>query len=78
MTRTLKVTFDTDGTGHCLYGELIDLRAVGTLECRRASHIEFDAGSQQWQVLTPDRGTVLFSSPFRRECETWEHDHLTP
>ncbi|MFO7821782.1 MAG: hypothetical protein R6V56_07015 [Lentisphaeria bacterium] len=39
----MMLTIDPDGTGHCLYGERIDLQTLGTLECRRASHIEFDA-----------------------------------
>jgi hypothetical protein len=72
------LTFDNDGNGHCLYGELVDLRAIGTLSCRRASHIEFDEESQQWQVLSPDRQTVLFHDSSRTVCEDWEHDHLQP
>ena len=73
----MTLTIDPGGTGHCLYGELIDLQALGTLECRRASHIEFDAESQEWQVLTPDRQTVLFASLKRSICEAWEQSHLT-
>ena len=72
------LTFDDKGAVHCLYSELIDLRALGTLSCRRASHIEFDEQIQQWQVLSPDRQTVLFHEPSRTVCEEWEHDHLQP
>jgi hypothetical protein len=72
------LTFDKKGNGHCLYGELVDLRAIGTLSCRRASHIEFDEETQQWQALSPDRQTVLFHDPLRTVCEDWEHDHLQP
>jgi len=72
------LTVGHDGTVRCLYGELIDLRVLGTLSCERASHIEFDEGSQQWQVLSPDRQTMLFHHPSRAICEAWEHDHLQP
>ena len=72
------LTFDQEGTGHCLYGELLDLRAIGTLACRRASHIEFDEGSQEWRVLSPDRQRVLFRSPSRQACLDWEQDNLLP
>jgi hypothetical protein len=72
------LTFDNEGNGHCLYGELVDLKSIGTLSCRRASHIEFDENSQQWQVLSPDRSQVLFHDPSRTICEEWEHDHLQP
>jgi hypothetical protein len=78
MTETMTLTFDQDGTGHCLYGEMIDLQALGRLECRRASHIEFDAESQQWQVLSPDCKNILFSSPRRLDCQAWEQAHLLP
>jgi hypothetical protein len=78
MSRRMVLTFDTGGNGHCLYSELVDLRAIGTLACTRASHIEFDEDAQQWQVLSPDRSQVLFHDPSRTICEAWEHDHLQP
>ncbi len=76
MTARLNLTIDTDGTGRCLYSELIDLRSLGVIECRRASHIEFDTGKQQWQVLAPDREKVLFSHRSRTVCLEWEQDNL--
>jgi hypothetical protein len=76
MTATMTLTIDPDGTGHCLYDELIDLHALGTLECQRASHIEFDSETQRWQVLTPDRKTVLFSAVHRTHCLAWEKTHF--
>lgn len=33
---------DRSGHVHCLYGEAIDLTALGTLAIRRASHVEPD------------------------------------
>jgi len=78
MTSQMVLTIDPDGTGHCLYSELIDLYAIGTMECRRASHIEFEARTQEWQVLTPERDSVLFCHRSRSVCEAWEHAHLQP
>jgi hypothetical protein len=72
------LTFDQEGTGHCLYGELLDLRSIGTLACRRASHIEFEEESQQWRVLSPDRQRVLFTNVSRQACLDWEASHLQP
>ena len=74
----LVLTIDHDGTGHCLYNELIDLRALGTLSCQRASHIEFDEGSQEWRVLSADRRRILFRNPSRQACLDWEADNLHP
>ena len=74
----LVLTIDADGTGHCLYGELLDLRVLGTLSCRRASHIEFEEESQEWRVLSPDRHRVLFTNASRQACLDWEANHLQP
>lgn len=78
MNREMSLTIDPDGTGHCLYNELIDLRAIGTIECRRASHIEFDGDTQRWRVLSADGRHVLFCHRSRSRCEAWEHRHLQP
>lgn len=74
----LTIDFDTTGTGHCLYGESIDLRSIGSLRMRRASHIEFNETTQRWEVLPPDGGKPLFAHPTRSQCETWEHANLQP
>ena len=74
----LVLTIDHDGTGRCLYSELIDLRALGSLTCQRASHIEFDARQQDWKVLSADRRRVLFRHPSRQACLDWEADNLHP
>ena len=77
-TAKLVLTIDHDGTGRCLYSELIDLRALGSLTCQRASHIEFDARQQDWKVLSADRRRVLFRDPSRQACLDWEQDNLQP
>ncbi len=74
----LVLTIDRDGTAHCLYGELIDLRTLGRLTCRRASHIEFDGTAQDWKVLSADRRRVLFRDPCRQTCLDWETANLQP
>jgi hypothetical protein len=77
-TAKLVLTIDHDGTGRCLYSELIDLRALGSLTCQRASHIEFDGTAQDWKVLSADRNRVLFRDPSRQACLDWEQDNLQP
>ena len=74
----LVLTIDHDGTGRCLYSELIDLRTLGSLTCQRASHIEFDEGAQEWRVLSADRRRVLFRHASRQTCLEWEQDNLHP
>ena len=78
MSESMVLDFTPDGTGHCLYSELIDLHQLGRLECRRASHVEFNESAQQWDVMTPNRNTVLFSDPSRSACLEWEQANLIP
>jgi hypothetical protein len=56
-----------DGTGRCLYGELIDLNSLGTLEIHRASHLEADEQGRWWADLAPSGGPKL--GPYRRRSE---------
>jgi hypothetical protein len=69
------VTFDSSGQGSCLYTELIDLPAIGPLEVRRASFIEFNNERQVWEVKSVG-GNVLFFAKSRHVCLAWEHAGL--
>jgi hypothetical protein len=73
--KTTVLTFDPAGTGHCLFTEAIDLSSLGTLEIARASTIEFNNQSQQWEVKGA-QGQWLFSHPSRQTCLDWEHQHF--
>jgi hypothetical protein len=70
------MTFGDDGTAQCLYHELIDLHELGHLACERASVIEFDQATQQWQVKLPDGDEVLFQHSSREACLDWEREEL--
>ena len=74
----LAITFDTAGTGHCLYSEVIPLQTIGRLSCRRATDIEFHAETQRWQVRHADDRKLLFSDPSRDRCLKWERENLDP
>ena len=67
--------FAESGEGHCLYTEAIELSAIGRLTLRRATTIEFNATSQQWEVR--DAGdALLHTHPTREACLAWEHRHF--
>ena len=76
--REVAMTFTPDGTGHCLYHEEIDLQSIGALECTRASHVEFNPGTQRWEVILPGEDRAVFSAPSRQVCLDWEREHLIP
>jgi hypothetical protein len=70
MSRTV-LRFDLLGHGHCLFTEAIDLSALGTLEMTRASRIEFNQHTQQWEVRSV-HGELLFRHRSRQACLQWE------
>ena len=65
------LTFDTNGTGRCLHTDVIPLQTIGTLEVQRASNIEFNASTQQWEVVDAS-GNQLFADASRSRCVDWE------
>jgi hypothetical protein len=68
--------FDKTGTGRCLHTEAIDLSTLGALEITRASTIEFDNQTQQWQLRSVE-GILLFGDPSRQSCLDWEHQYFS-
>ena len=71
----VSIVFKPDGTGQCLYTEVIDLTLLGRLRVARATTIAFDHRLQAWRVK--DRtGFPLFTSPSRATCLDWEQAHL--
>jgi hypothetical protein len=69
--------FSAEGNVRCLYFEEIDLHRLGTLRCERASQVEFNAGTQKWEVRLPESSAVMFSSRRRQRCLDWERQHFS-
>lgn len=67
--------FDPAGNGHGLFTEAIDLSSLGTLEIVRASSIEFNNSTQQWEFKSAD-GELHFSHASRQACLDWEHQYF--
>lgn len=70
--------FDSTGTVDCLYTEAIDLREIGKLQVVRATLIEFNEWSQEWEVKAASDGVLLFSHSSRETCLHWEWSNLGP
>lgn len=76
----MELLVDPKGQIHCLYGEAIELSALGPLTIRRASHVEPDAGGQWWADLAPVDGPKLGPFDQRSTALTaelrWLEQHL--
>ena len=67
------IQFSTDGTGKAVYTEALPLGEIGCLTMKRASVVDFNETSQEWEVRfcdEPDR--VQYSNPSRSNCISWE------
>jgi hypothetical protein len=72
---------DPNGTINTLYTEALKLDDLGPLQIERASTIEFNDTTQEWEVrfvnkLCRDTAAVHFSNPSRAACIQWEIDQL--
>ena len=65
--------FNPDGTGAGIYTERIDLKQIGTLEVVRASEIEFNDTTQQWEVFDYN-GRRVYTDSSREACLRWERE----
>jgi len=66
-----------DGTTQCLWNDSLPLAELGSLDVQRASNVEFNAQSQEWEVrLASTPGRVAFSNPSRATCIAWEIDTI--
>jgi hypothetical protein len=73
----INISFKPDGTTQCLWTEVLPLHELRRLEIHRASNIEFNNSTQQWEVKDR-RGEVRFFARSRSECLEWEQQNLQP
>ena len=44
------ITFDDDGTANTLWTDKLPLAELGTMKVKRASWIDFNEGTQKWEI----------------------------
>ena len=72
----MTLIIDPAGQAHCLYAEVIDLRAMGTFRIARASQLEPDDRGNWWADLSPVAGPTLGPFGLRSEAMAAERDWL--
>ena len=75
MNANITISFSPDGTAPCLCTEALPLHELGRLEIQRASNLEFNNATQQWEVKDR-RGHMRFFSKSRSACLEWEQANL--
>ena len=75
MNMNIQVSFNPDGTAHCLWTEALPLHELGRLEIHRVTNIEFNNMTQQWEVKDLG-GKVRFIAKSRAACLEWEQVNL--
>jgi hypothetical protein len=73
----INISFNTDGTAQCLWTEALPLHEIGRLKIHRATNIEFNNATQQWEVKDR-KGRVRFIAKSRSACLEWEQQNLQP
>jgi hypothetical protein len=76
MSASTTLRFCKDGSVVGVYTDLIPLHKLGTLTISRASTIEFNSTTQQWEVRWTGEESVAFSNPSRTVCNQWEVEQL--
>ncbi len=71
------ITFKPDGTARCLWTEAVPLHELGRLEITRATNIDFNNATQQWEVIDTN-GRVRFFARSRAACLGWEQHNMQP
>jgi len=63
----MQIVFTPSGDARAIYGEAIDLAAIGSVDVKRASHVEPDGSGGWYADLSPVGGPVL--TGFRQRSE---------
>jgi hypothetical protein len=63
----MQLIVEPSGQIRCLYGEELDLAALGSLRIARASHVDPERGGRWYADLVPVGGPVL--GPFDRRSD---------
>ena len=76
----MELVISPGGVIRCIYGEAVDLTALGAVEIQRASHCEPDAAGGWWADLSPVHGPKLGPFGLRSQALAaeveWLSDHF--
>jgi hypothetical protein len=65
-----------EGTVTALAGGPLSIADMGDRTTKRASYLEFNSGTNEWEVLSLDARDPLYSHPDYDVALQWEIDHF--
>jgi hypothetical protein len=90
----IRLRISPDGCIRGLWNDDVGFAELGTMQVRRASHVEFDESQQCWCVRSAASaglmrrllqwliggasGRILYRAATRTAALAWEHDHFEP
>jgi len=73
----MTITFHADATATCLHTDAIPLQSLGHCRFPKASWIDFNEHTQEWEVrFDPHAATAEYSHPSRQACLDWEIEYF--
>ena len=76
MSGIVEIVISDRGVARSIYSDDLDLKSLGPLNIRRASHVEPNSVGQWLADLTPVSGPVLGPFPMRSQALNAETDWL--
>lgn len=70
------IQFHSDGRRFAIWTEEVPLEELGTLTCKRASTIERNDATGEWEVVMTGETNPRFSHKSRKVCLAWEVDYI--
>ena len=77
MNQPMQILIQSNGNARCVYGEAVDLAALGTVDIRRGSHVEPNDNGEWMADLSPVGGRLLGPFNQRSDALKAEVDWLT-
>jgi hypothetical protein len=65
-----------DGRRFAIYSDKLPLQELGHITTKRASNVEHNDKTQEWEVTLIGEETPRFANKSRQECIKWEVAHI--
>ena len=72
----ITIAFKPDGSAQCVWRDEIPRLRLGKLSVKRASNVEFNEATEEWEVRLVGSTEVIHSEPTRAGAIAWEIEFI--